>query len=268
MKLKALILLIPLLFNCFIIKAQKKSSALDSLFEGGEAAYMGIALKTLQMPRNQLGGDVSGYVIYEISVDTSGAVSAKLMTRLNDDFELEIVKLMQATIGGWLVQSHSYKIYQPIFFGSSTKGYDEVYKEIPSYLKEFGFPVLPPLSVEARMGSTTTRVTETRRVVSRSGQGAMDPPMQRSVSTSSSSPRITTLEDGIKDYKKTMERFEKQLEKGKADKAFDLLTELIRFNPFDTQLIYKRMEMARQTQNTEYMSYDTPWLLALRRMGR
>lgn len=267
MKFRFSVLLLLFLFSSNL-KAQNDTSPLDTLFEGGEAAYMGIALKTLQMPRNQLGGDVSGYVIYEISVDTSGAVSAKLMTRLNDDFELEIVKLMQATVGGWLVQSDPYKIYQPIFFGSSTKGYDEVYKEIPSYLKDFGFPVLPPLSVEARMGSTTTRVTETRRVVSRSGQGAMDPPMQRSVSTSSSSPRITTLEDGIKDYKKTMERFEKQLEKGKADKAFDLLTELIRFNPFDTQLIYKRMEMARQTQNTEYMSYDTPWLLALRRMGK
>ena len=267
MKFRIIPLFLLFFFTSIIAIAQEKPSPLDSLFEGGEKAYMGIALKTLEMPRGQLGGDVSGYVIYEVAVDTSGTVSAKLMTRLTDDFELEIVKLMQATVGGWLVQLKPYKIYQPIYFGSSTKGYDEIHKEIPTYLKDFGFPMLPPLSVESRMGSITTRVTETRRIGGSNRAGTIEP-IQRSVSTSSSPPTITTLEDGVRNYKKTMDRYEKQLDKGKADKAFELLTELIRFNPFDTQLIYKRMEMARQIQNDEFLPYDTPWLLALRRMGK
>lgn len=75
-------------------------------------------------------------------------------------------------------------------------------------------------------------------------------------------PKETTLEE----YEKRVAKYEKQLAKNKMKKAHSAISEIIKFNPFDLDLLLKRVDLEEQLGIKEYQKYDIPWIVALRKM--
>ena len=263
-KAMSAILMLLSLFNQSNIHGQDYQ--LDSLYAGGTTTYNETMRMAIKYPRDQFGSDLFGFVIYEIAVDTTGKVTAKLMTLINEDFEKSIISAIQNSSGGWIAQREPYVVYQPVLFNRNQGEANLIQEFIPSYPSTFNYPLLSPIDIVFTSSSTRTRISSTRTTsTSMSGNSSSS-----NAASISQSPPISSLpkslEEEIKNYKKLEKQLQKALEKGKERKAFKTLNEMILMNPFDKELIYQRLSVAMKLGDETYRAYDIPWLKALTKM--
>lgn len=268
MKFRFSVLLLLFLFSSNL-KAQTDTSPLDTLFEGGKQAYEELAANTLVFPRRLMGEGIYGTLVVEISVSPDGEVKSSLMTKGHQNFELVVLNLIDKSGSGWLKKNGEYRLYQPVFFGYPIDESPPISEQVESFPDFFDFPILDPIVRALRVNyvtksspgppSSSTGLTLADLGLDKNGDSDGNPKKEA---------KSTVLKSEIKSYLKNESSYVKQLKKRNLDKAFQHLCEMIRFNPFDPKLIQKRMELAQELGVNDFVEYDTPWLLALRRMGR
>lgn len=263
MKFRFSVLLLLFLF-CSNLKAQTDTSPLDTLFEGGKQAYEDLAAKTLVFPRRLMGEGIYGTLVVEITVSPNGVVKSNLMTKGHQNFELVVLNLIDKSSSHWIKKNSQYKLYQPVFFGYPIDESPPISEQIENFPSSFEFPILDPI-VRALTVNYVTKSSpgppssSTRLTLGDLGLDKIDD----SDGNPKKEAKSTVLKSEIKSYLKNESSYVKQLKKRNSDKAFQHLCDMIRFNPFDSKLIQKRMELAQELGINDYLEYDTLWLQAL-----
>lgn len=249
-------------FNSFAQDASAVQNPLDTLYDGGSDAYGTLLRQTLTTPRSMLGSKKAGFVIFEISVQSTGEVSAKMMTKFNDDTEKSVVRSIQATVAGWIVHPTDYKVYQPVLFNSFIVDQESVSKRLNMFPEKFEYPILPLTTLT--MMSTTRSV----RRLSSSPPGGQTTRVPRSLTNKTDQKKASgSLDVLITEVDRMKERLVTSIEKGKTKKAYNLVSEILVLNPFDKTLIQQRRRLEKELGQNEYRVYDILWLQALDKMG-
>jgi hypothetical protein len=218
----------------------------------GMGAYIEILNSTIQYPISSIKDKMEGAAIVEIKVNPDGTVESKFLTRLNDEMEAILKNVVAATTNQWVIKSEAYSVYQTIFFSLDHSIDRSLSKNLEGYPKTFNLPWLKPRSI---------------RVFEQPDFGGLLPSV--GVSTDEFPPNLVLPTDDVrvKDYKKLLNQYTKNKEKGKDSKAYENLNELIRYNPFDSVLILERMNLEGKLGLTGFKAYDEALIAALKQFN-
>jgi hypothetical protein len=224
----------------------------SEVLKNGMGAYIEILNSTIKYPVNSIKERMEGAVIIEIMVNPDATVESKFLTRLNDEIEAVLKNVVMATTNQWVVKSEAYSVYQTIFFSLDNSIDRSLSKNLEGYPKKFNFPWLKPRSI---------------RVFAQPDFGGLMPSV--GVSTDEFPPNMVLPTDDIriKDYEKLFAQYTKQKEKAKDAKAYEKLSELIRYNPFNSVLILERMDLEAKLGLKEFKAYDEALIGALKRLN-
>ncbi len=235
---------------------------LDTLYDGGSEAFGTLLRQTLLTPRSLLGSKNGGFVIFEISVQSTGEVSAKMMTKFSEDTEKSVIKSIQATVSGWIVHPTDYKVYQPVLFNLFIEDQASVSRGLNMFPEKFEYPILPLVTV-THMG-----ITRSVRRVSSSAQGSQATEIPESLANKVGQKTSSgTLDVMVAEVNKLKDRLVMNLEKGKAKRAYKIVSEILALNPFNKALIQQRRRLEKELGKDEYRVYDILWLQAMNNMG-
>ena len=70
--------------------------------------------------------------------------------------------------------------------------------------------------------------------------------------------------DPLSEYKSALSKYNKSFKKGKSENAYNQLSQVILFNPFDLQLIESRQKLALKLGKTDFTIYDRLLVEALK----
>ncbi|WP_422355864.1 hypothetical protein [Roseivirga pacifica] len=236
--------------------SNKKSlyqSQVDSLYVGGSSSYYPTLKASITYPKESSKNDIYGVLLYAITVDNKANVSAKLLTKLDQHTEQEAIKAISLASQNWIAKPQTYTLYQPIIFApagfnTSEQPYSHIF-ENPS--------VLSPILI------TKAQTTYTR--VEKQSLGYSTVPPGQGIPTGK--PRPMSLPPTSKPEKinteKLIKTYEKALKKEKWEKAYQVLNEAIRLNPFNKEYILKRNQLESQLGLSDYKAYDLAWFKAL-----
>lgn len=227
-------------------------SQVDSLYVGGSASYYPTLKASISYPKESSKDNISGVLLYAITVDNKANVSAKLLTKLDEHTEQEVIKAISLISQNWIAKPRTYTLYQPIIFApagfnTSQQPYSDIFENSS---------VLSPILI------TETQATYVR--VEKQSLGYSTIPPGQGVPNSKPSPmNLPPTNKPAISTEKLIKNYEKALAKEKWEKAYQKLNEIIRLNPFNKEYILKRNQLESQLELSHYKAYDLAWFKAL-----
>jgi hypothetical protein len=240
-------------------------TGLDTLYNGGITAYSNSLRENLYYPELSIKDKIQGTVIYSITVDTSAIISAKLLTLLDKEIESIIISAINVTSKDWIAQKKPYTIYQAVTFCDSFEFAEVRAESVEHDIEKVAYPALPHVTIYSGKKSITTE----RKSLGyqRSSVGYQS---SASATQQQTAPRPRTNSYAARQkvgYTPNMKRLIKNLEKAqtknKPEQEFEILSELIRYDPMNLSYIQRRYELGAQLQETSFKAYDLAWFKAL-----
>ena len=285
MKLKiSLSFILALLFNLsfaqeidsndpeMIAAKEKNAALLDSLYLSGSKGYNEDIVKNMSFPRNSVEAGIEGLLIIEISVNENAEVSARFMTKLDDEIQNDVTNYLILTSSKWMYKGEPYKLYLPISYGQGSYDLRQIAGEVDGFPKHFKSPFLT---------ATTWNIIRTRTERVKINVDPSDPrtpeeiakdrfdQMRREGKLGIQSKTQATFDGAtMKAYINEKEKLEKFLSKENFKKAYQSVSQLIRYNPFDIQLIQQRVRLEKELGKDEYRKYDVPWISVLMELSK
>lgn len=126
----------------YIAAKEKNAALLDSLYLTGVQGYNDDIVKNMSFPRNSVQNGIEGLLIIEISVNENAEVSARFMTKLDDEIQNNVTKYLLLTSSKWMYKGEPYKLYLPISYGQGSYDLDQIAGEVDGFPKHFEYPFL------------------------------------------------------------------------------------------------------------------------------
>ena len=236
-----------------------KSYSSDSLiFRYGKEAYLE-KIRVMNYPREAIMSEKQGTMIFKITITPEGNMKAMLLTDLGKEINEAVTVLIGSLGDQFLVQPEEYSIYQTIFFSlhhdyqeafeSSVEGYKTSYEGLWMQPTKIGVFMKIRTAVfagsKARPIGTLNKTTTTRSV------------------GNTNLPKIEKEGYQLKNYNSKLKQYEKYVAKGKTKQAYNAVSELILYNPFDIKLIQARRRMEKELGVDTYRAFDVPLAVAL-----
>ena len=234
-----------------------KSDLLDSVFKGGSEAYFDIIRKNMKYPMNSSKNKVQGSLIFSIKVNPISGVHLDFLTMLDNDIENAVKNAISKTVGLWNTQEE-YTLYQTMFFSIGEEFNTKFEEKVSSFKKNYEAHWLEPTKVSTRGTTPKDKLgqTEYKKVNGRS--------LGNNLKRQSKYPVVYDI-DPYSEYKSALSKYNKSFKKGKSENAYNQLSQVILFNPFDLQLIEARQKLALEIGKSEFDSYDQLLVEALKK---
>lgn len=242
-KLAGLCLALFFLSSSPPIYAQSAPVPFDQVFTGGEEAYLELAGKNVMFSKTTIRNKTQGVLIYALTLSQKKEVYIKFLTRLDEDIEKSFMRTLNKTEGMWKEVAGPVTYYHAFYVGI-VEPLPNSMEEEETFKKSFQMPWLNPLSITAR---ATVVIT---------GGDPGTPPPPPSVVPSSPDP--------LRQYRRAVSQFEKQMAKGKANKAYKALNTAILYNPFNKDLIEARITLSGELGLTDFVDTDKVLLTIIR----
>lgn len=239
------------------VNLEKNRKLLDSLYLSGFEGYKSGYWNEYVFPNTALKDNVQGIVIIEFSINAQGQVSARFMTKLDDSIQQSLEHFVIEASEQWLFYGKPYKFYQPVVFNLGDYVIGGLVEAVEEFPKAFGAPFLIPFDIALVKGSTSRiRIGSNNSIQSQTtnlGFLYHPPAVAKSFDYGSTMDR----------YNRELERYQKFLDKGKLRKALKSLSLVIRYNPFDIDLLQQRVRLEKQLGSNDFRMYDVPWISVL-----
>lgn len=228
---------------------ENQHSNQDSLiFKNGREAY-GVKMRDIKYPMSVAKKGVQGTMIFKLTIKPDGVIHGLLLTDLGDDINQSVANLIYELKDQFLAKEEEYSIYQTIFFSIHHDYFVQFKEEVTEFKKSFSFPWLEPVMVTVKMGMSIS-------------------PMMGVNSSNGNSFRPSGSQNPsegyqLKVYRKGLKQYNKFSDKGKVKKAYKVLPELIRFNPFDIKLIQARRRIEKELGVNTFAGVDLPLAITL-----
>ncbi|MGW8121472.1 hypothetical protein ACV07N_02345 [Roseivirga echinicomitans] len=239
------------------IKSKPISDSL--IFRYGNEAYLK-KVRVMKYPREAVMSEQQGTMIFKITVNPEGTMKATLLTDLGKEINMEVALLIENISDQFLVQPEEYSIYQTIFFSLHNDFQEAFEGAVDGFKTEYDGLWMEPFKVHLMMMSRTVStsgapigsISSARKTISTS---------EASRAFNVSNKRATDYQ--LKNYNSKLKQYEKHLAKGKTKKAYNAVSDLIRYNPFDIKLIQARRRMEKELEVDTYRAFDIPLVVAL-----
>ncbi len=242
-KLVGLCLALFFLSSTSLLYAQSAPVPFDQVFKGGEEAYFKLVRKNVIFSKRTVRNKAQGVLIYALTLSHKKEVYIKFLTRLDDDIEKSFMRTLNKTEGMWKEVAGPVTYYHAFYFGIG-KPLSDAMEEEESFKTTFEPPWLSPLTLTAK---STVIVT--------GGEFSDAPPPPP--------PPATSPPDALRQYRRAVSQFNKQMKKGKAKKAYKPLSTAIRYNPFNEDLIEARIRLSSELGLADFIEGDKALLTAL-----
>ena len=222
--------------NVSASKAVEKNLISDN-YEGGLEGFEFDFLRKVAYPVSSQALGTQGVSLLKFSIPPQGAAKATLLTKLDAEIDKSITDAAEFTYS-WERRDSTYHEYMAFFFskeGSFVKlltDEAEAYQQLKESKKD--------LMIVEHIGNNDPQTSSIKNTT----DGAL-------------------AEAAYSEYLAAKASYEKLSVKGKAKKIFPVLTQLIRFNPFDKALIEERIKFARPAKKDEFLESDKALLAAL-----
>ncbi|KYG79410.1 hypothetical protein AWW67_13650 [Roseivirga seohaensis] len=234
-----------------------KSYSSDSLiFRYGKEAYLK-KIWSLQYPREAIMSEKQGTMIFKITITPEGNMKAMLLTDLGKEINEAVTVLIGSLDDQFLVQPEEYSIYQTIFFSLHNNFQDAFEGVVDGFKTEYNGSWMEPAKSFVMMMSRTSSVPMGTTSGVRKAISASEAPTAFNVSNK----RGTDYQ--LKNYNSKLKQYEKYVAKGKTKQAYNAVSELILYNPFDIKLIQARRRMEKELGVDTYRAFDIPLAVAL-----
>lgn len=254
------IIIFSIILLSFSTQAQH-TSQLDSLYNGGAKSFETNVIAKIKTPIKSVQLGHYGVVILEIKVDKNGEAQLKQLTYIDEEIHEAVKSIYPLARLGWLKKGNEYKVHQPIIFSPDSDYISIMGKSIQGYESHFNDSFIAPYIQNAAVTTTIERKSLGYQSSSSSAsRGAVStsrsPQTTASTSVSSSAPKLANIQ-------KLDKKINDQLKKNKTKKAFKLINEYLCYNPFDKDLLSKRMNIAKELGDNTYQLFDEAWLIVL-----
>ncbi|GAB5522760.1 MAG: hypothetical protein Roseis2KO_06320 [Roseivirga sp.] len=226
------------------LHAQSASVPFDQAFTGGEEAYFKLLRKNVMFSKSTIRNKTQGVLIYALTLSRQKEVYIKFLTRLDDDIEKSFMRTLNKTEGMWKEVAGPVTYYHAFYFGIG-KSLSDAMEEEESFKTTFQPPWLTPLTLTAK---------STVIVTGGEFSDTTPPPL----------PSAPSSPDVLRQYRRAVSQFNKQMEKGKAKKAYKPLSTAISYNPFNKELIEARIKLSGELGLSDFVETDKALLIALR----
>lgn len=242
-KLAGLSLTLFFLSSICPLNAQSATVPFDQVFKGGERAYFEIVRKNVIFSKSAIRNKTQGVLIYALTLSHKKEVYIKFLTRLDDDIEKSFMRTLNKTEGMWKEVAGPVTYYHAFYFGIG-ESLSDVMEEEESFKTTFQPPWLSPLTLTAK---------STVIVTGGEFSGAPSPSL----------PAAPSPPDALRQYRRAVSQFNKQMKKGKAQKAYKPLSTAILYNPFNKGLIEARIRLSGELGLADFVESDKALLAAL-----
>lgn len=213
------------------VKLKQSKEAVDSLYLGQYERYEDLFKEGFYS--NSFKNFTSeGVVIFTTTVTNGGDVFVNFLTRLDDKTQKIVTSAIQYSMYNWLAIESGYQFYQAIFISRKSLYQDQFVGQIDGFPElPLTHPFLPTFSFVT--GSETDNAIE---------------------------------EDKVALYNSLQSELEALLSKNETKKAYEVINQLIGYNPFDKDMIERRMRIEAQLKKNDFTPFDKLWLDALDRL--
>jgi hypothetical protein len=233
------------------------SGPLDSLFEGGSEAYFDIIRKNIRYPMNSSENKVQGSLIFSIKVNPTSGVSLEFLTKLDVDIENAVRNAIGRTADLWN-KDNEYILYQTMFFSIGEEFNTKFEDKVSSFKKNYEDNWLEPTRVSTRGTAPKDKLGGKDDEAGGSGRR-----LGNNLKRRSSTPVVYDI-DPYSEYKSALSKYNKSFKKGKSENAYEQISQVILFNPFDLKSIEARQKLALELGESDFAKYDQLLLEALK----
>lgn len=209
------------------LQSQEKelSESMDNIFQGGVKNFSQVMRTNLAYPNKSKLKGIEGLAIIQVNVSSEGRLTANYMTRLDQEIEEQLTKLVSTMVPLWKPKQEDYTRYLAIAFINGKYDFDKFSEKIQELPHDMETPFLGIMQV-------------------------------RSLSNSLG-------KNTLKYYQKLRSKVKVHIEKEEFEKAYQKLNEMIRFNPFNLQDLLLRQDLEQGLGLATYRPYDLAWARAL-----
>ena len=208
---------------------------IDLTFEGGMGGYMDYFEQNLDFPKNSYLDQIEGLLLFSFTVDTEKQdIDITFYTKLDERIEASVRETVQGSRSKWTIRTPGkYTVYQPIIFS------------LLPYYPETLEGDLPPLpNALPKKYLQLFVLIKSRRV----------PPTMDANFDNNTGAEATDKQKTM--YVRTQKAYEKSLEAGRNETAYQLLNKLIRYHPLRKDYLMKRIELEKALEVNDYQVYD------------
>ncbi|MFT6828840.1 MAG: hypothetical protein ACJAZV_002133 [Roseivirga sp.] len=226
------------------------------IFKNGEEEFVKFINENIEFPTASINKQIQGLLIYSLTVNPDGAIDAAFLTKLDNDIEIEVARLLSESTRFYIIKTSPYTVYHTLVF-SIGQFYLSDFK-VASFKTDFEFPWIQPIQVYARFYNVVSKEkigTYTSRQAAQNQVYRLDNMYQISPSSPGDFGK-SNFDDQEKLYQKSLDKLSKNLKKGKQNKALDELNLLIRLNPFNIEHLQLRRNLESELGLSDYKKYD------------
>jgi len=204
-------------------------NAMDSIYSDGKIGFHSYIQNNLDYPKLSIENKIQGAVIVAISGSKQTGVKFEFLTRLDDEIESMLTELLVERQDDWKVFDEAYAVYQPIIFSLNEYYPDQFQGQVEGFSMDFKYPFLEPAFI-----------------------------------TVDQTPPNTKEGQHLLAYNKSKGKVEMNVKKGKSKKAVKDLNLMLRFNPFDLDLLDLRIAIEAELGKPMFTTNDLHLLEALK----
>lgn len=219
-------------------------SVFDTIYNGGQSRFLNEFALYYQLPSIQYISKSSGVLLIEIKSNGEGQIETQLLTSFGSPASKGLENALKVLALNWKVTREPFHKVLPLFYGSRESVSVGMGTFMPDYQLLKNDRYMRPLEISGL--SIRTVFKEDMEVSEEKAIEAMG---------------MSLL---YQEYEEALSAYESWLSEGKLKKAGQALSDAIALNPFNAELIEKRMAIADKKIQAKYGSYDRKLLAFLK----
>ncbi len=256
------------------IQKHESEIMMDSLFSTGTEGYRKLLKEHFNETLKSNKNTIEGFQIVKIQFDNQGNGAARFMTYVEDKIEDTWSKFVEDSYNYWVFDGVPYEIYVVFYFGKDLFMPGNIVQFDSSFPKKLSPPFAPfsqyvyntfykdrsfSVKMEDEDGRNRPIKEIAREMIKKRDRLEDKYPLD-------SSRHSAFQEASQKAYSKLESNYNDALLKKNEKKILKAVTELIKYNPFNLELLIKRVEMEKILGLNKYTPFDIPWIVTLRKM--
>ncbi|MCE7992646.1 MAG: hypothetical protein HEP71_11730 [Roseivirga sp.] len=216
----------------------------DTIYNGGQSRFTNDFMLYYQLPSIQYISKSSGVLLVELKSNEEGQIETQLLTSFSSPASKGLENALRVMALNWKGMQKPFHKVLPVFFGSRESVSTGMARFMPDYRLLKNDRYMRPLEISGLKMQTVYK--EDMEVSEDKAVEAMG---------------MSLL---YQEYEEALSAYESWLSEGKLKKAGQALSEAIALNPFNTELIKKRMAITDKKIQAKYGSYDRKLLAFLK----
>ncbi len=228
-------------------------------YQGGMNTFAYDFISRISYPTLSQARGTTGICLYKFTIPPQGPAQFTLLTYLDKDIEEELNWAAEATQNKWIRRDTTFHEYGAVYF-SDLQPFDFAFIEKEKTFKQFR---MEQSFFRMKLSKTPSPVS-----ISTSGMNLQEVTDAYNLE----SERLRNKRDSLlqivnyeiyEEYVENKAEYQSLIASGKSKKAFKVLSEMIKYNPFDRTLIQERIRLATEIKKDQYLAYDEALLASL-----